>query len=50
MQAVVMHETGEPDVMRYEETDRVPLADVKRARGLSESGHVCGKLVLTVTT
>ncbi len=27
MQAVVMHETGEPDVMRYEETDRPEPGD-----------------------
>lgn len=28
--------------------EAMPIADVKRAHGLGESGHVRGKLVLTV--
>ncbi len=36
--------------VRVEIAEAMPLANVKRAHGLSESGHVRGKLVLTVTT
>jgi len=36
--------------VRVEIAEAMPLADVKRAHELSESGHVRGKLVLTVTT
>ena len=36
--------------VRVEIAGAMPLANVKRAHGLSESGHVRGKLVLTVTT
>ena len=34
--------------VRVEIAEAMPLADVKRAHELSESGHVRGKLVLTV--
>jgi NADPH:quinone reductase-like Zn-dependent oxidoreductase len=36
--------------VRVEIAEAMPLADVKRAHELSESGHVRGKLVLTVAT
>ena len=36
--------------VRVEIAEAIPLADVKRAHELSESGHVRGKLVLTVAT
>ncbi len=35
---------------RVEIAEAMPLTDVKRAHELSESGHVRGKLVLTVAT
>jgi NADPH:quinone reductase-like Zn-dependent oxidoreductase len=36
--------------VRVEIAEEMTLADVKRAHELSESGHVRGKLVLTVAT
>jgi NADPH:quinone reductase-like Zn-dependent oxidoreductase len=36
--------------VRVEIAEAMPLADVKRTHELSESGHVRGKLVLTLTT
>jgi NADPH:quinone reductase-like Zn-dependent oxidoreductase len=36
--------------VRVKIADAMPLVDVKRAHELSESGHVRGKLVLTVAT
>jgi NADPH:quinone reductase-like Zn-dependent oxidoreductase len=36
--------------VRVEIAEAIPLADVKRAHELSESGHVRGKLVLTLAT
>jgi len=36
--------------VRVEIAETMPLADVKRAHKLRESGHVRGKLVLTVAT
>src|SRR5205823_11578484 len=36
--------------VRVEIAEAMPLLDVKRAHELSESGHVRGKLVLTVAT
>jgi NADPH:quinone reductase-like Zn-dependent oxidoreductase len=51
VKAIVMHESGGPEVLRYEEVDRpelLSLGDAARAHELSESGHTRGKIVLRV--